>query len=141
MKPCGRAKRLVMARVRGMILVDGLIAILIFSIGILSVVALQALGIRYTSDARYRVAAAIYADRLLAQMWASAAQPSALQAFATGGEAYAAWQSAVAAELPGADAAPPTVTFNGAEVTIVVSWKMPNENVPHAYTTTSQIVP
>jgi len=141
MRPLQCTRSLRARHARGAILLDGLIAILIFSIGILSVVALQALGIRHSSNSQYRIAAALYADRLIAQMWASAGNPAALAHFASGGDAFAAWQSMLAADLPGSDTHPPAVVVNGAKVTITVSWRLPSESDVHAYTTTSEIVP
>ena len=83
----------------------------------------------------------MYADRLIAQMWASASDPGALAHFASGGDAFTAWQSVRTADLPGSDTHPPAVVVNGANVTITVSWKLPSESDVHAYTTTSEIVP
>jgi type IV pilus assembly protein PilV len=52
-------------------LLEALIAILIFSLGILSLVALQATSIQLTSDAKYRTDATLLANRLIGQMWVS----------------------------------------------------------------------
>ncbi|MBK8385246.1 MAG: hypothetical protein IPL11_06065 [Candidatus Accumulibacter sp.] len=55
----------------GVMLLEALIGILIFSLGILSLVALQATSIQLTSDAKYRTDASLLANRLIGQMWAS----------------------------------------------------------------------
>jgi type IV pilus assembly protein PilV len=128
-------------RQRGSILLDGMIAILIFSVGILGVLGFQAVAIKYTSNAKYRTDAAMYADQLLAQMWASAKNPALLSTFATGGTSYAPWKAQIVAALPGASANPPTVVFSGTQVTVTVSWNVASDAVVHQYTTVSQIVP
>lgn len=55
---------------QGSVLLEALIAILIFSIGILGIIGLQATMINNTLDARYRTDAAFLANQILAQMWA-----------------------------------------------------------------------
>lgn len=54
---------------QGSILLEALIAFLIFSMGILGVIGLQATAINNTLDARYRTDAAFLANQILAQMW------------------------------------------------------------------------
>ena len=136
-----RLYKTALQRARGAILLDGLIAILLFSIGILGVVALQAVAVKFTTNAKYRTDAAMFADQIIAQMWGSAKNPGVLSSFATGGPAYNTWETQVAASLPGASANPPTITFSGTQVTVVVNWSVPSENTVHNYTSVSQIVP
>ena len=58
-----------LAKQQGSILLEALIAFLIFSIGILGVIGLQAATINNTLDARYRTDAAFLTNQMLAQMW------------------------------------------------------------------------
>lgn len=53
----------------GSVLLEALIAFLIFSMGILGVIGLQATSINNTLDARYRTDAAFLANQIIAQMW------------------------------------------------------------------------
>lgn len=53
----------------GMVLLEGLIAILIFSIGILGAVGLQATMIKVNADAKYRVEAGLLVEQRIAKMW------------------------------------------------------------------------
>lgn len=53
----------------GVILLETLIAILIFSIGILALVGLQAVMISNTSDAKYRSEASFIAQKRIAEIW------------------------------------------------------------------------
>jgi type IV pilus assembly protein PilV len=53
----------------GMMLLEALIGILIFSIGILALVAMQAAAVGAVADAQYRVEAVNLANQMLAQVW------------------------------------------------------------------------
>jgi type IV pilus assembly protein PilV len=52
-----------------MVLLEGLIAVLIFSIGVLGIVGLQAAMVKGSSDSKYRIEAGNVAQQRIAQMW------------------------------------------------------------------------
>lgn len=54
----------------GVVLLEALVAILIFSIGILALVGLQAVMIGNSSDAKYRSEASFIVQRRIAEIWA-----------------------------------------------------------------------
>jgi type IV pilus assembly protein PilV len=54
---------------QGSVLLEALIAFLIFAMGILGVIGLQATAINNTLDARYRSDAAFLANQIIAQIW------------------------------------------------------------------------
>lgn len=54
---------------QGIVLLEGLIAVLIFSIGILGIVGLQAAMIKGTSDSKYRIEAGYVAQQRISQIW------------------------------------------------------------------------
>ena len=54
---------------QGVILIEALIAILIFSIGILAAVGMQSVALKNVTESRSRSEAAFFANQLLAQMW------------------------------------------------------------------------
>ncbi|MFZ6646706.1 type IV pilus modification PilV family protein [Undibacterium sp. TJN25] len=56
-------------RQRGIVLLEALIAIFIFSIGILGIVGLQASMIKGTSDTKYRIEATNIAEQRVSQIW------------------------------------------------------------------------
>jgi len=56
-------------RERGVMLIEVLIAILIFSIGILAVVGMQSVAIKNVTESKHRSEAAFLAEGLMAQMW------------------------------------------------------------------------
>ncbi|ADE12312.1 type IV pilus modification PilV family protein [Sideroxydans lithotrophicus] len=139
-------------RQRGVMLLEALIAILIFSIGILAIVALQANSIKLASDSKYRSDANLLANRLIGEMWLAHSAPNFATAYQTGGASYTAWANTVAATLPTTGASAPTVTivpFTAAAstpsnaVTINVFWTVPGENTGtatgHQYSTLTQI--
>jgi type IV pilus assembly protein PilV len=145
----------------GSMLLESFIAILIFSMGILAIVGMQASAIKNSTDARYRSEASQLANELLGQMWVSdradppgapaSAQPQLqLQTNFQGGvggadgTAYTAWLANVRNILPGTVANPPQVTVNAltGAVTVTVFWKAPNEPAAapaHSYTITTQM--
>ena len=76
----------------GVALLEALIAILIFSLGILTIVAIQATSIRLTGDAQLRTRASLLAERLIGQMWVYGGTAAELKtAFQTGGSVYNKW--------------------------------------------------
>lgn len=66
----------------GVMLIEALVGILIFAIGILALIAMQTMAIRATQDARYRTDAVNYANDLLSQILVSVdrTNPGSLQA-------------------------------------------------------------
>lgn len=140
-------------------LLEALIAVLIFSLGILTIIALQATAIKLTSDAKYRTNATLLANRLIGQMWVSGGDLAALKAnFETGGAAYTAWAADVADTegLPGVGAAASgvvatlplvvvddTAGATAGQVTITLFWRtpeMPANKPGHQHVVASQIV-
>ena len=121
----------------GVVLLEALIAILIFSLGILTIVGIQATSIRMAGDAQLRTKATLLANRLVGEMWVQGGTIAALKtAYETGGSAYNAWLADVSAQngLPGVVAAGddvvstlPTVTVsNEGEVVVTLFWRTPS---------------
>jgi type IV pilus assembly protein PilV len=133
----------------GAALLEALIAILIFSIGILAAVGMQAVSIKNVTDAKYRTEAAFLANRLIAEMWTDAVNVS-LYAYPGTGTVptkLQPWVSDVNA-MPSATVLPPIVTVTdttaqGGTVTVQVRWQLPEEKSknlpPHNYTAVAGI--
>jgi type IV pilus assembly protein PilV len=103
-----------------------MVAILIFSIGILALMSLHALSIKNTTDAQYRSEASYLANGVLARI--RLADPGTVVAdFASpSGTQYTQWVTDVAAAsatLPGMGAIPPTIVFTGRQVTVTLFWQ------------------
>ncbi|MFA7281443.1 MAG: pilus assembly protein PilV [Sterolibacterium sp.] len=134
----------------GSMLLEALIGILIFSMGVLAVVGMQASAVKASRDAKYRSDASMVANQLIGQMWVGNRTPATMQAnfqgsAGSGGTAYTAWLAEVQAALPGAVANPPTVLVNAAtsQVTITVFWIAPGEpegTTPHNFVVVAQII-
>ena len=60
----------------GVFLIEALLGILIFSLGILSLVAMQTSAVSAQSDARYRIEAANLAEQMLSQIWLNVSRPN-----------------------------------------------------------------
>lgn len=97
----------------GMMLLEALIGILIFSIGILALVAMQAAAVGSVADAQYRVEAVNLANQVLAQIWTTVDRSSAT-----------AFTTSLLTFQHRADNAPDTCDFSGSDSTAagVVSW-------------------
>lgn len=122
-----------MIRQQGSVLLEGLIAILIFSLGILSIVALLGASVKYTSNAQYRTEANLLANQIIAQMWVNDKTNAVLvnNYNSPAGAAYIAWQNRVANTLPGAGAVgnAPTIAIDANNVvTVTIRWQMPGQN-------------
>lgn len=106
----------------GMSLVEVLVSTVIFAVGILGLLSANATAFTTFSDAKYRVDAALLADRLLGEIWVDRANV-ALYSHAGGPTSFnrvAPWIAEVIRILPNSDA---TVTIVGTEVTVIVSWQ------------------
>ncbi|TLY48849.1 MAG: hypothetical protein E6K53_15455 [Gammaproteobacteria bacterium] len=129
------------ARSRGIVMIDALIAIVIFSIGILGMIGLQAAAVKMAGDAKYRSDAAMFADQIIAQMWGD--DPKNLTTtYAASGTKYKSWAGAIAKILPGIDDTTnvPTISVGTNNlVTVTVNWKSPNDTSAHSYVSITQI--
>ncbi|MEN3364916.1 MAG: type pilus assembly protein PilV [Burkholderiales bacterium] len=128
----------------GMVLLEGLIAILIFSVGILAIVGMQAAAVRNVGEAKYRSEASLLADSLLGTMWATDRVTASLQTnFNTGGTGYNTWLGHVSTTLPNVASYPPTVVVDDQGiVTITVRWLAPSAGAgsdAHQYIAVAQI--
>jgi type IV pilus assembly protein PilV len=136
---------------RGVMLLEALIAILIFSVGILGLVGLQAAAVRQSTEARYRAEASQLAEQLLGQMWVGNRDVASLQAnyntcTSEACPGYHAWAGTVSSTLPGVTVTSatlrPSVTVNNAGiVTISIFWRAPGEEGSdrHRYDLEAQI--
>jgi type IV pilus assembly protein PilV len=143
----------------GALLIEVLIAMLIFSMGILALLGLQAASISNTTSAKYRSDASYLVDQIISDMWASgtlanlagyACNPCDTNA-GNGNAATQKWASDVQNSLPkvgiGAVQWPqitvstPAGQTNANQVTVQVWWQAPNDPTVHSYQVTTQICP
>ena len=124
---------------KGVLLLEAMIAILLFSVGVLAVVGLQANAIKNVAQSKYRSDAAFLVDQILGQMWSDRINignyvlPSGTSPYVT------AWVTQVGAALPNATAAnAPTITiaptayagppaYTAYQITVTVYWQSAEE--------------
>ena len=116
------------SRQAGIALLESLLGILIFSIGILAVVGLQAMAVKTVAESQYRMEAGFLANEVVGQMWVNRGNLG-LYVYNGGapGAVLAPWVNKVNAKLPGAAANPPNIVVNGTVVTVTISWQHPEE--------------
>jgi type IV pilus assembly protein PilV len=118
-------------RQHGVALLEALVGILIFSIGILAIMALQAEAIRNTVEAKYRNEAAYLANQIIGQMWVDRADLGGYDTTAGSNGNMTDWRTRVAATLPGITVPTknsPTIEVADHQVTVTVFWQMPGED-------------
>lgn len=108
---------------QGVVILESLIAILIFSMGILALVGLQAAMVSNTTSSKFRADASYIAQQKLGQLWADPANVAAADSDVP--------------ELPNGRC---SITLLAAgEVQIVVTWQQPGEMEVHNVTTSARI--
>lgn len=110
-------------------LVEVLVSILLFALGIVALVSLQARSLGITDDAQYRAEAMHYANAYVGMIWAAAGVPSGgvvtdeklIKQFSgiegEGGLGYKDFSHQVTADIPGAH--PPEVTMSPTTFTFI----------------------
>jgi type IV pilus assembly protein PilV len=144
---------------KGVMLLEALIAILIFSIGILALVGLQATSISMSSDAKYRSTASMLANQMIGRMWNDIAVVTASGPATTysitefdnyigdpgnnTAPTYATWLATVQNNLPNATATvtrstvvtpspavPNSIQTSVTSVSVSVCWRLPSAVTP-----------
>lgn len=138
---------------RGVTLIDALVALLLFSLGILGLMGAQSAAIQTASQSRYRAIAAVQAETLVSRMWLSDRTAATLQAsFAggssgskgsgsSGGTGYTVWKEGLDdSGLPNVSATVSFATVNSSSLaTVQISWTAPGETTAHTYTSVTQL--
>lgn len=140
-------------------LLEAIFGILIFSMGILGLVGLQASAMKQSIEGKYRTDASLLANSLVGQMWVTDRGTAAFVTSFEEGDAYTAWKTEVESVLPGVagvEANAPSVeieplatTAGGAapapgpgvlyQATIRVHWQAPGETASHQYVMVTQL--
>lgn len=139
---------------RGVMLLEALVAIAVFSIGVLGLIGLQSAAIKNTDEARQRAAAAFYANQIIGSMWADVRANLATYAHNAAGSGCGSftaspsanakvsdWVAAVQKDLnvvSGVSMQQITVDPNNI-VAVTLCWKNPGESAFHFFTTAAQI--
>lgn len=126
-------------RVRGIALIEVLVAILIFMLGVLGLIGLQGSMTRAQTDSKFRADAAYLASELVGRMWSDVGN---IGSYAGEDSCTATscteWRGKVATVLPGGGATITVSSLTG-DVSIAVTWTMPDGQT-HTYSTSTTIV-
>ena len=143
---------------KGSVLLESFIAIVLFSIGLLGLVGMQATALKNSAEAKHRAEAAYLANQIIGQMWAD--NPANLGSYAhnttgatcnfgggaSGNANVTAWLGSTATpgtvvgNLPGASAGRTQIAVGaGNVVTVTVCWQTPGQSIPHSYVGMAQI--
>jgi type IV pilus assembly protein PilV len=136
-----RPRRSPRAAHSGAILIEALVGILIFAIGVLGIVGLQASMTKAQTSSKFRGDAAYLASALIGTMWADNIAlnlPKYATAQCAGYNPCNDWKNKVAAALPGGTSVVAVDAANNVSVTI--QWTLPNEG-SHSYTTSATLQP
>ncbi len=122
----------------GSSLIDALLALLLFSIGMLALLRLLSSALAESANAQYRQQASQLASALVARMWTGDRSLTALQSrFGdTQSADYQSWLAQVQARLPGTASAAlePVVTIDAQrQVTITLRWQAASDRMPHQW--------
>jgi type IV pilus assembly protein PilV len=133
-------------------LVEVLVALLVFALGVLTIVGLQAAAVQRSAQAQHRATATLLANDLIGRMWVTDRRYTTLSTrFTNGGVDYKRWLDKVEQALPGAAARPPTVQVDevvgdpqqppSSRVTIRVHWEsqLPEGPTEHQITVVTRI--
>jgi type IV pilus assembly protein PilV len=139
---------------QGVMLIEALIGILIFSIGILALIGMQGTAIKNTTDARYRSEAAFLANQVIGQMWVDF--PSLALYDHDDTTNYGPrnnWRTTVQTRLPGVDIANnvlvpqiqvgPDAGLGLAqnEVRVIIQWQQPGETTARNFRMLNRVNP
>ncbi len=136
---------------QGMMLVEVLVAIVLFSIGIVGMINMQSATIKDVSQAGYRAEASYLASQIIAMMWADRGnlgsyalnangQPCTSGANASANQALASWLQNDLPRLPNSSGLKQQIVIGANNlVTVTVCWKAPSDASPHQFFVTTQI--
>mgnify|MGYP006915175539 CR=1 FL=1 len=135
---------------KGIMLIEGLIALVLFAIGILAFIGLQAVSIKSSADAKYRADAAFMADAVIGLVSGDIPNAAQYAHNANGGQIaddckptsspsinpnVTDWVGTVAKMLPAAEADRHQIIVDTAtrEVTVRICWQAPQDARPSNY--------
>jgi type IV pilus assembly protein PilV len=124
------------ANQNGSSLLEGLLAIVLFSAGVMSLLMLLSATLIETGNARYRSEASLLASDLIAQMWTGDRSLTELRAKFTQPESedVKRWLAIVHARLPGTSGTTnlPTISIDDQrQVKILMRWQAPGDGKTH----------
>lgn len=140
---------------KGVMLLEALIAVVIFSIGVLALIGMQANGIKQVADAKLRVDAGYLASQIISQMWIDRSNLAQYAHYPSGSNCTFSGSASsygnvtnwigettkagtVAGTLPNASAQI-IVEASTNLVTVTICWRAPQETQAHNFMSTALI--
>jgi type IV pilus assembly protein PilV len=124
-----------LSRAKGSALIESLLAILVFSVGIVSLMSLLTATLRESNNARYRSEASLLATDLVSRMWSGDRSLQALkQRFYPTAAEYQDWLTRVRSTLPGitgVDNLPDLRIDDERQITLTLFWQTPSDAQKH----------
>jgi len=131
-------------------LVEGLMSLVVLSVGILALIGMQAALIQDNSESRVRMQAGFFATSVLGM---AAANPQNVGCFIVNSAQSAAcvrvdaqaqatgWVDQVMNVLPDAATVPPQVSYDSAsgQLTVTLRWRMRGDSMVHNYVAATQV--
>lgn len=117
----------------GFALLEVLVSVLLFTVGVIALIGLQASMKANASESRLRAEASYLANQMVGQIWVDAANLASYAIVSgTCSTAYnpcTKWAAQVAAQMPSGSS---DISVSGAVVTITVRWQLPG-GMPHNF--------
>ena len=136
--PARRRRTTTSRRLHGIALIEVLVALLIFMLGVLGLVGLQTSMTRAQTEAKVRADAAALANELVGRMWTDLDNVVAYNATGCATQARCSeWQGKVRAGLPGGAGAVAVDSGTG-DVTVTITWATPGGDA-HKYVTNTTV--
>jgi type IV pilus assembly protein PilV len=123
------------SRTAGSALIESLLALVVFSVGLLSLLMLLTSALKQSDNARYRSEASFLASDLIGQMWSGDRTLQSLQQrFDSASDTYQRWLVRVQSTLPGvtADRNQPELKIDDSRnITLTLHWQSPSDTEQH----------
>ncbi|WP_269533709.1 hypothetical protein [Chitinimonas sp. BJYL2] len=121
----------------GVIMLEALIAIVLFSVALIGLMGIQARAVNLSEQAKYRADASFLANQIVGIMLADQNRASAFDDDSGSTEEKRdEWIAEVEDKLPNGTG---SIEVNGTQVTIAIGWRAPNEAQAHQYSMTTQV--
>jgi type IV pilus assembly protein PilV len=122
-------------RIGGSALIESLLAMLVFSVGLLSLLALLTATLKESDNARFRSDASLLASDLVSRMWSGERSLQALrQRFMPSADEYQRWLERVRSTLPGItdnQNLPELLIDDERNITLTLHWQTPSDTQKH----------
>jgi type IV pilus assembly protein PilV len=119
----------------GSALIESLLAVLVFSVGLLSLLALLTATLKESDNARYRSEASLLATDLVSRMWSGERSLQSLrQRFTPAADEYQRWLERVRSTLPGItdnQNLPELLIDDERTIRLTLRWQIPSDAQQH----------